>query len=127
MRARRCSVAVAAGLALVLSVSSCGQQDADISPAAAEVLSADVDSVTVAARAGDAAKVQLALRTLGVHVAQQQKSGDLSPARASTILAAGARVALNLGAPPPRVVVKPVPVRVPQERRDGDDEEDEDD
>lgn len=128
---RRCAV-LAGALALVLSASSCGAQNPEMSSASAKVLGADVDAVTAAARAGDAAKVQQALRTLGVHVAEQQKAGELSAARASTILAAGARVALDVGVPPPRVVVSPVPVRVPVEQKrdkdeDDDDEKDEDD
>lgn len=127
MRPSRCCAVLATALALLISVSSCGQQKPEISPAAAKVLNADVDAVTAAARAGDAVKLQQALRSLRVHVEEQQKAGEVTPARASTILAAGARVALDVGIPPPKVVVSPVPVRVPVEQKKKDEEEDDED
>lgn len=124
MTANRRGVVMAAVLAVLISVSSCGEQKPELSSAAAQVLSADVDAVTAAARAGDAAKLQQALRNLRVHVEEQQEAGQLSPARASTILAAGARVALDVGIPPPKVVVSPVPVRVPVEQKKKDKDDD---
>lgn len=127
MTPSRSCVGMAGALALLISLGGCGEQKPEISSVAAKMLSADVDAVTDAARAGDAAKVQQALRTLGVHVAQQQKAGELSSARASTILAAGARVTLDLGVPPPRVVVSPVPVRVPVAPKKADKDEEQDD
>lgn len=129
MTPKRRGVVLGAVLAVLISVSGCGEQKPEISSVAAKVLSADVDAVTAAARAGDAAKLQQALRNLRVHVEEQQNAGQLSPARASTILAAGARVALDVGIPPPKVIVSPVPVRVPVEQKkkdkDGDEHEDE--
>ncbi len=57
--------------------------------------------VTTAARAQDAERVQQALNTLRTHVAQQE-GGELSPQRASPILAAGAKVAIDGVAPDPQ-------------------------
>lgn len=112
----RTAVAVLAAVVLV----ACGAQErSDISPQAAEVLAADVEAVTAAARAGDAAALQEALKTLRGHVDGQQESGDLSSARAARILAAGARVALDVGAPAPQVVVSTVPVPVPADSNEG--------
>lgn len=125
MTRSRCCAVLAGFLALLISVSSCGQQRPEISSAAAKVLSADVDAATAAARAGDAVKLQQALRNLRVHVEEQQKAGELSPARASRILAAGARVALDVGIPPPEVVRVPVEQKkVEKKKKDQGEEED---
>lgn len=118
---------------MALILVACAQQDGtEISPQAAQVLAADVDAVTAAARAGDAAALQEALKVLHGHVDAQQESGDLSSDRAARILAAGARVALDVGAPAPQVVISTVPVPVPADRGEGgrgkkkDDDEDDD-
>lgn len=106
---RRPLAALAVTGALLVGLSGCGSDEPEISPAAAKVLAADVDAITAAARAKDAAQVQAALKTLRAHVDEQQESGELSADRASRILAAGAKVALDVGVPPPKVVVSRVP------------------
>ncbi len=135
MKSRPPRLLVALLLSAVTGLGACGgQEGTEISPQAAKILGSDVDAVEAAARAGDAAKLQQALTALREHVDAQQRSGDLSSARASQILAAGARVALDVGVPPPVVVVSPSPVPAPrtETRRtengkgDDDDKEDED-
>lgn len=123
---RRGTGALVAAL-LVVTVAGCGQQpEPDISAQAAKVLGADVDAITAAARAKDATKVQQALKTLRGHVDAQQASGELSPERASQILAAGARVAIDVGVPAPKVVVSRVPAPpAPDLDRGKDDKKDE--
>lgn len=114
-------------------LSACGRQDdPDISLEAATVLGADVDAITAAARAKDAAKVQEALKTLRTHVDEQQALGDLNTERASRILAAGARVALDVGVPAPKVVVSrvpapPAPRQAPPQSDKNDQKDDKDD
>lgn len=134
---RRLLARAAPCLVAAFVVTGCGEQEQpEISPQAAQVLAADVDAVTAAARAGDATALQEALKTLRAHVDAQQESGDLSSDRAARILAAGARVALDVGAPAPEVVVSPVPVPAPAggsqdkgkgREKDEDGEEDHDD
>ena len=135
MKARPPRLLVALLLSAVTGLSACGgQEGTEISPQAVKILGSDVDAVEAAARAGDAAKLQQALTALREHVDAQQRSGDLSSARASQILAAGARVALDVGVPPPVVVVSPSPVPAPRTEtrrtengKGDDDKEDEDD
>lgn len=131
--------AVAAVLTALLTVglAGCGEQKrADISPQAAQVLASDVDAITAAARAKDATQVQQALQALRSHVDAHQASGDLSSERASRILAAAAKVGLDVGLPAPKVIVSPVPApparrQEPQKGESKDDkdkeEKDEDD
>lgn len=91
------------------------------------MLNADVDAITTAAKAWDATAVQRALKRLRAHVEQQQKAGELTPARAERIIAAGARVALDAGIPAPQIIVSPVPVRAPTPEKDEDDDDDKED
>lgn len=96
-----------AAAALALSVlTGCGS-DEDLSAAAERVLQADVKAVETAARAGNRAGLQSALARLRTHVEEQQAKGEVSQERAARILAAGARVALDVGLPRPAPVATP--------------------
>ena len=86
--------------AVLIGLVSCGGDHSDLSDAAARVLQHDVDGITAAATAGDAGRVQLALRQLRGDVARQQQHGGLSAARAARILAAGTRVGFDVSRRP---------------------------
>lgn len=97
LRSARVLLAVAA----TGSAAACGSSQAsDLSVTAAHVLEGDVAAVTVAATARDPAHLATAMTRLRADVLAQQRSGGLTPARAARILAAGARVAQDVGSPP---------------------------
>lgn len=103
VRTRRALVAVAVGLV----VAGCGRNE-DLSAPAAPVLQRDVAAVAAAARAGEPVALNAALARLRTDVAQRRSAGQLSAARATRILDAAARVALDVTAVRP---ASPAPSR----------------
>lgn len=95
-----------------------GAQETGLTPAAAGVLGKDVDAITSAARADDATRVQELLLQLREDVERLQADGELSEARGARVLAAAARVATDVGAPEPEVVVTPAPAPQPDSAAD---------
>lgn len=94
---RRPNIQGGASLLLAVSlVSSCGAQRPAVTASASKVLTADAAEVTAAARSGDPVRTQAALVRLGRDVQAQERAGQLQPGRASSILAAGARVAADV-------------------------------
>ena len=125
---RQTSAAAAVWGSVLLGLVSCGTGHRDLSDAAARVLQHDVNGVTAAASAGDPKRVEAALQQLRVDVARQHQDGELSAARAARILAAGARIRLDISGPPtpsPRPTPGEVPRTPPatdrQHRHDGGD------
>lgn len=112
VRTRRALVAVAAG---GLLVAGCGRNE-DLSAAAASVLQRDVAAVAAAARAGEPVALNAALARLRTDVAQRRSAGQLSAARATRILDAAARVALDVTAVRPAT---PAPSRKSDGHSDG--------
>ncbi len=85
-------------VALVLLVfSACGQDDAGIGQRASDALAPQVQQVRAAASSGDRAEAQRKLVELRQTVAQLRRSGDLSEAGASRVLAAATEVEVLLG------------------------------
>lgn len=96
---------LAAVLAAVL-LAGCGGTT-DLTSSAASVLKRDADVLTAAARAGDGTGVQAALAVLRRDVAAQQKSGELTSARAQRVLTAAMTLARDVPAPVPTVSPTP--------------------
>lgn len=114
---RALAVAGLAGVALA----ACGSQS-DLSAAAGQVLQRDAAAVAAAARTGNAGLVNAALTRLRTDVAQRRAAGQLSAARATRILDAGARVALDVVTvhkSPTRPVAPVQPLPAKQKSKDG--------
>lgn len=101
---------IGAAAVSVLLAGCGGAAPADLSSSAAAVLQRDADAIARAARSGNGTAVQAALAVLRRDVAAQQKSGDVSAARAQRVLAAGAVLATDVPVPKPAPVVTRAPV-----------------
>ena len=114
---------------------ACGQDDAGIGQRASAALAPQVQQIRAAASSGDRAEAQRKLVELGQTVAELRRSGELSEAGASRVLAAATEVEVLLGstasAPSttehaPRTQVPPTtvaPAEAPEPRTEEEEEE----
>jgi len=108
---RRTVAAVVLGLSLL---AGCGGGE-ELSVAAEEALTPDVEAIASAARADDAARLQELVGELRRQVEELEANGEVSGDRAAEILTAAARVATDVGPPEPEVIVSVVPAPPPED------------
>jgi cytoskeletal protein RodZ len=103
----------AVGLSASLLAGCGGTEPPSLSPEAAQVLASDVDAVAAAARSQDVAALGGALQALRGHVEHYSTLEEISPERASRILAAAARVATDVQPAAPQPAPEPAASAAP--------------